>query len=478
LDQQGVLNSGDEGTRAAGSVAPVAKSQRLLGFWADRPVVVQCSAGRMTSDAGLLPLAQFDRRWQFTERMAVCIADSRQDPEHSVLEMIRQRLYGIIADYEDCNDHDDLRDDPLFQQVIGKVVGEGALASQPTLSRFENSITPQALQQLIDLQVTTGIERLKQYHQGQLPTSLTLDIDPTDDPTHGRQQLALFHGYYEQHQYFPLLISEPTTKHMFLGWLRPGTVHAALGAEDDLLRVVQPLLAEYPDMTIHVRGDCGFGLPKMYQVCEDHQLTYTFGLATNNRLKKLTADLVARAAQQHEATGEKQRLFTHFEYQADSWDRPRMVVAKAEHQDAGTNLRFVVTNLPVTSDEQAEQRYDDYIQRGESEQRFDELKNGLEMGRLSCHRFMANFWRLLLHVAAYNLLNAFRDAEETPAELRHAQPAKWRSKLFKVAAKIVMSTRRVLVELPTHWPHWSLFEAMCQRVEAFIPYTTPRPTIP
>lgn len=143
----------------------------------------------------------------------------------------------------------------LFQQVIGKVACEGALASQATLSRFENSITPRALQQLIDLQITTGIERLKQHHQGTLPTSLTLDIDPTDDPTHGRQQLALFHGYYEQNQYFPLLISEPKTKHIFLGWLRPGTVHTALGAEDDLLRVVKPLREQQPDMTIHVRGD-------------------------------------------------------------------------------------------------------------------------------------------------------------------------------------------------------------------------------
>lgn len=482
MDQQGVSESGGDvaqavASREAGWGAANA-TQRVLGFLTDRPVVVQCSAGRVTSDAGLLPLGEFDRRWQFTERMAECIEDRRKDPEHTVLEMLRQRLFGIIADYEDCLDHDDLRDDPLFQMLAGKASGDGSLASQPTLSRFENSITPRGLQRLVDLQITTGIERLKQHHQGQWPQSLTLDIDPTDDPTHGKQQLALFHGYYEQHQYLPLMISEPTTKHMFLGWLRPGTVHAALGAEDDVLRVVLPLRAEQPDRAIHLRGDCGFGLPKMYQVCEDHQLTYTFGLATNNRLKALTTDLVTQAAQLYEETGEKQRLFTHFEYQADSWDRPRRVVAKAEHQDAGTNLRFVVTNLPVTSDEQAEQRYDDYIQRGESEQRFDELKNGLEMGRLSCHRFMANFWRLLLHVAAYNLLNAFRDAEETPAELRHAQPAKWRSKLFKVAAKIVTSTRRVLLELPTHWPHWPLFEAMCERVQAFIPYTTPRPAIP
>ena len=296
---------------------------RVWGLLTDRPVVVQCSAGRVTSDAGLIPLGEFDRRWQFTERMAGCIEDSRKAPEHTVLEMLRQRLLGIIADYEDCLDHDDLRDDPLFQMLAGKVSGEGPLASQPTLSRFENSITPRMLQRLIDLQVTTGIERLKQHHRGQLPTSLTLDIDPTDDPTHGKQQLALFHGYYEQHQYFPLMISEPTTKHMFLGWLRPGTVHAALGAEDDVLRVVLPLRVEQPDMAIHLRGDCGFGLPKMYQVCEDHQLTYTFGLATNNRLKAQTTDLVTQAAQRYEETGEKQRLFIIFKDQVVKWERAK-----------------------------------------------------------------------------------------------------------------------------------------------------------
>ncbi len=249
-------------TREGGTGAP-SGTQRVLGFLTDRPVVVQCSAGRVTSDAGLLPLGEFDRRWQFTERMAGCIEDLRKDPEHTVVEMLRQRLFGIIADSEDCLDHDDLRDDPLFQMLAGKASGEGPLASQPTLSRFENSITPRALQRLIDFQITTGVERLKQHHQGQLPQALTLDIDPTDDPTHGQQQLALFDGYYEQHQYLPLMISEPTTKHMFLGWLRPGTVHAALGAEDDLLRVVMPLRAEQPDIAIHVRGDCGFGLPKM-----------------------------------------------------------------------------------------------------------------------------------------------------------------------------------------------------------------------
>ncbi len=279
------------------------------------------------------------------------------------------------------------------------------MASQPTLSRFENLATPAVLQKLIDFTINTGIERLKQKHGGRLPASITLDLDATDDPTHGHQQLTLFHGYFGQYQYFPLIISEPTTKHVFVAWLRPGTVHASLGAEDDLMRVVNALRKERPDIAIHVRGDAGFGLPRMYEICEQNNLTYTFGFATNPRLKKRTEPLMNQAVEQHQQTQQKQRLFDCFPYQADTWDHPRTLIAKAECHSIGTNLRFVITNVAnvVVSDD-GQREYDHYIQRGESEQRMDELKNGLHMDRLSCHRFMANFFVLLLHTAAFNLL--------------------------------------------------------------------------
>lgn len=433
----------------------------------DRPVVVRPSAGMMSSDAGLIPLRELDRRWKFTERFADCLDDSRVDPDHTLDEMIRQRLFGIIAGYEDCNDHDDLRSDPVFKIVAERNPCDDDLASQPTLSRFENSITPAMLMRLIEFQITTGVERLQQQHGGSLPDEVILDIDPTDDATHGKQQLTLFHGYYKQHQYFPQIISEPTTKHVFLAWLRPGAVHPSLGADDDLLRVVTALRKDKPDVSIHIRGDCGFGVPKMYDVCEENGLSYTFGIATNARLKVLAQELMDRAVTQYEQTGQKQRLFTHFEYQAESWPHPRTVVAKAECQAVGTNLRFVVTSREVASEIEAEQIYDAYIQRGESEQRNDELKNGLSMDRLSCHRFAANFWRLLLHVAAYNLLNAFRDADEIPETLRHAQPQTWRIRLIKVAARVIQSTRRTLIEVSSSWPHWSIYTRAAVRSQTF-----------
>jgi hypothetical protein len=307
-----------------------------------------------------------------------------------------------------------------------------------------------------------------------LPASITLDLDATDDPTHGHQQLTLFHAYFGQYQYFPLIISEAGTRHVLLSWLRPGTVHASLGADDDLMRVVSALRKERPDIQIHVRADAGFGLPRMYQICEENGLTYTLGFATNPKLKKLTEELMQRAVELHQRTGRKARLFQCFQYQCDTWNQPHMVVAKAECHDGGTNLRFVSTNLPIDpspadwpSDPVAREVYDDYILRGESEQRMDELKNGLHMDRLSCHRFMANFFRLLLHTAAFNLLNAMRDDAALPELLVAGQPCTWRTCVIKVAAQVVQTTRRIVVRLAAQWPWWPMYRAASKRALAF-----------
>ncbi len=446
--------------------------QLNFDFLPQLAVVVQRQAEQITSDAGLLVIAQFDHQWNYSRRMAQCLGEWRIDPEHTLEQMLCQRLYGILADYEDCNDHDTLRDDPILKIVAGKLPEDDPLASQPTLSRFENSVTIRSLHKLMDFLIQTGIEQLKEHNGGKLPARLTLDLDPTDDPTHGQQQLTLFNGYYEQYQYFPLIISEPTSKHIFLAWLRPGTMHAALGADDDLMKVVNALRQERPDIAIHVRGDAGFGMPWMYKVCEDNGLTYTFGLATNSRLKAKTEGLMRQAVQLYEKTNQKQRLFMALEYQADTWDRSRKVIAKAECHEQGTNLRFVITNLPVDTQQQAQaaqQIYDDYVMRGESEQRMDEIKNGLHADRLSCHRFLANFWRLLLHVAAYNLLAALRHHPDLPPVLRHGQPCTWRTHLIKVAATVVQTTRRIVVKLAGQWPWWNFYEQVARRALNFSP---------
>ena len=180
-------------------------------FLPQKPVVVQSRRQSISGDAGLLPIRQFDHRWGFTRRLAACLVDHRSNPDHSYVQMVRQRVYGILAGYEDCNDHNMLRDEPVFKLVAGRQIEDDALASQPTLSRFENSATIAELQRLIDFTIDTGVERLRETQGRQLSSPITLDLDTTDDPTHGNQQLTLFHGYYDQYQYLPLIISEPTT---------------------------------------------------------------------------------------------------------------------------------------------------------------------------------------------------------------------------------------------------------------------------
>jgi len=247
-------------------------------------------------------------------------------------------------------------------------------------------------------------------------------------------------------------------------------MHASLGAADDLMRVVEALRKEKPDIAIHVRADAGFGLPRIYEVCEQNNLTYTLGFSANARLKKRTEALMTRAIEGFAQAHHKQRLFDCFDYQCDSWERKRKVIVKAECHDQGTNLRFVITNRPgVETAVDGEREYDHYIERGESEHRMDELKNGLSMDRLSCHRFMANFFRLLMHTAAMNLLNAVRDTPELPDLLRKGQPCTWRTHVIKVAAVIGRSTRRVLVKLAGHWPWWTLYHTTAHRSIQFIP---------
>jgi hypothetical protein len=447
-------------TQTAGNTA-----QLSLDFIPSTSVVLRPAAGELTSDAGLLVVRQFDERIGWTARFAACLRDGRDHPEHSLLSMIRQRVYGIIAGYEDCNDHDTLRDDPVFKMIAGRLPEEDPLASQPTLSRLENAVGVPALLGLTDLMLELGVRRVRAAHGGKVPPRVTIDLDPTDDPTHGAQQLTFFHGFYDQHQYYPMIVSEPTTKHVFIAWLRHGTCPAALGADDNVRSVAQAFQRVNPDTRLLVRGDANIGNPAMYQLCEHDGHDYVFGLSTNSKLKGWAQPLERRAQREYARTGLKQRLFAFRWYQARTWDRRRMVVAKAECGPEGTNLRFIVTSLRVKSEKKAGETYDLYVQRGESEQRMDELKNGLAAGRLSCHRFAANFLRLMLHTLAFNLLNALRFHKSVPEELRRARPETWRNKVIKVAARVVRTTRRVVLELSSSWPFWPLLNSVGRRAQ-------------
>jgi hypothetical protein len=452
-----------------------------LGFHVDRPVVVEASAAQLSSDAGLLVVREFDERIGATAQFAGALKDTR-DPTftlHDVLSMVRQRMYGLLADYEDQNDHDELRSDPVFKLIADRLPDDRDLASQPTLSRFENAVTIPDLKRLCEVLIQQFLNAFEDP-----PARITLDIDAFDDPTHGQQQLTFFHGYYQQYQYLPLAITCAETDQVVLVGLRHGTCHPALGTDDDLRFVVSRIRQRWPDVEIIVRGDSGFGVPWMYDVCEELGLTYSFGLAMNQRLQRESAELLAQAVEQYDTTGQKQRLFMTLPYQANTWPLERQVIIKCEAHAQGTNRRAIVSNRPGAA-LLSGPTYDEYAARGESENRNKELKRGLCADRLSDHRFLANFFRLYLHAAALNLLVRLRRAttkdpspkslgilEPLPAEalparqrrrffnrrrqqdpLGEGQPCTWRSRLIKVAAEITISSRRVLVRLSSSWPH-------------------------
>jgi hypothetical protein len=465
--------------------------QLTLDFLTSKPVVVEASAEQVSSDAGLLPFRQLDERLGLTRQFADALRDRRSVGYigHSFLEMTRMRVYGILADYADQNDHDVLRSDPIFKLLCDRSIEADDLASQPTLSRFENAIDVHSFFRLRDALLDQFIASFDKP-----PRQLTLDIDPFDDPTHGQQQLTFFHGYYDQYQYLPRVITCAENDLALSVCLLYGTAHPALGAQDDIEYVVRRLREAWPGLRIHLRGDSGFGTPAMYDVCERLDIQYTLGIGMNQRLKRYSDSLLEQAVSQWEASAQAQRLFTAFWYRADSWPAQRWVVLKCEANAQGTNRRAVVTNragatiLPGAA-------YDAYADRGECENRNKELKTGLLADRLSDHRYFANLFRLYLHTAAYNLLVRMRrtvadppqepSAEAVPVEafigrrrrgwhnhrrerdpLGEGQPCTWRTRLIKVAARVRETTRRVVVELSASWPYLNHFQAVVQRLLA------------
>lgn len=454
-------------------------------------VLVEVAEEQLSSDAGLLPLRQFDERLGLTESFAAQIRDGRQGCLHSVVEMVRQRVFGILAGYEDQNDHDTLRSDGVFKLVAGRSPEGRDLASQPTLSRLENAITAGDLLRMEEWFLQQFISSFSEP-----PAELTLDIDVFDDPTHGQQQLTFFHGYYEQYQYLVRVITCAENDLVVFPVLLHGTAHAAMGAAADLTRVVSRLKQEWPDVRILVRADSGYAVPAFYQACEQLQIEYTIGLAMNAVLQRESQALLDLAVANWEATQQPQRLFTAFEYQAGSWSESRWVVVKCEVQAAGTNRRAVVTNRPGAR-VVPQGAYEDYADRGESENRNKELKCELSAGRLSDHRYLANAFRMMMHTLAANLLVRLRQLVALPPEpprappdvppearpLRQKRPhwsrrrredplgeghaCTWRTLVIKVAARVTVSTRRIRVQLSSSWPHWRHYLAVSLAVAAY-----------
>ncbi len=417
------------------------------------PLEASFDGGRLTSDGGLPWLEQADVTLGLTAAFAACLREWRRGPvRHALATLIRQRVFQIACGYEDQDDADTLRHDPLLKLVCGHLPETGRdLASQPTFSRLENAVDRKSCYRLA---MALGALYLRERERDGIPTRIILDIDGTDDPTHGAQEGSAYHGYYRQHMLHPLLIFDGETGQLITAVLRPGNTHGSTGVKAVLTRVVRELRTRWPTVGIEIRMDSGGAVPAIYEWCEQEGLPYTIGLITNPRLTALAAPLVADAQRQRAATGaEKVRLVDEVIYQAESWAHPRRVIIKAEALPKGPNTRFVVTSRP----DPPEALYDWYVDRGEGEGWIKDLKGACRADRLSDHRFWANQFRLLLHAAAYWLLDTLRRW----LEARRVEPMQLdtlRLRLLKIGGRVYQWHDRVRLRLATSHPSQPLWD--------------------
>lgn len=413
--------------------------------------------GRLTTDAGALLLREIADAIGLFDALDDAIPDPRHPvfTVHDQKAMLAQRVIAIALGYEDLNDHQTLRGDPVLQIAAGRAPEpELPLASPPTLCRLENRVDRQALVKIAEVLVDQFVAA-----HPRPPEHLILDFDATDDLVHGRQEQRFFHGYYDHHCFLPLYVFRGDE--LLVAYLRPSDIDACKHARAVLKLLVRKLRAAWPDVKITVRGDSGFCRWRLMRWCDSHGIGYVLGLAKNKVLERLGRDEIERADRQFRRTGQPQRIFGSFSYAAGTWDRPRRVIVKAEHTAQGANPRFVVANTPGDPQELYE---DVYCQRGEAENRIKEQQLDLFADRTSCHRFLANQFRLLLSSAAYVLVQALRRTALAGTELAEAQVGTIRLKLFKVAARVVVSARRVVFHLASSYPYQAIFREVYARV--------------
>ena len=438
--------------------------QLSFGFLGTKGVVGEFSGGNLSSDGGLMLVAEADRALGLTAALARVLPDGRDPTKviHGLDELLAQRVYQIACGYEDCNDADDLRYDPVLKTAIGRrPETDPDLASQPTLSRLENRVTRTQLLRMAKV----FVELFVAQHRSRAPQTIVLDFDPTDDPTHGQQQFAAFHGFYDEHCYLPLIVTAQVDggpHELLVAMLRPGNVHASHCALAVLTRLVRRFREAWPEVRIVFRGDNGFGVPEIYDGCEENDVRYTINLAQNPRLLALAEPYLGRARAEYEETGEKVRRVYAVTYAAKDWSRSRRVLIKAEVSADGDNPRFVVTNLP---DGDPEAQYDFYGLRGDVENRIKEIKLDLKLDRTSCHRFVANQFRVLLHAAAFVLLSYLR-GQLRGTRLAEAQAGTLQRHLLKLGVRVRETVRRVWLYFASNCPVRDLWGPLLIRLRA------------
>jgi Transposase DDE domain group 1 len=430
-----------------------------------REVVARFDGGHVVSDGGALLLGEVERQTGMLHRFAACFSDQR-DPsriEHTVEQLIRQRIYALALGYEDLNDHDRLRHDPLLAALSGKLEPtQELLAGKSTLNRLELTRPPaeagQRRYQRILFDPESADQLLVQLFveaQAAPPTEIVLDLDATDDPLHGQQEGRFFHGYYGHYCYLPLYVF--AGDHLLCARLRTADQDGSAGAREEVERIVGQLRQRWSAVKITLRADSGFCREELMSWCEEHGVDYVFGLARNRRLQEMLAEAMAEAPQQYEATGQPARVFHEGRYRTrESWSRERRVVGKAEHLDKGANPRFVVTSL---SAEQwaARALYEDlYCARGEMENRVKEQFQ-LFADRTSTHWLWSNQLRLSLSAFAYVLLDTLRRVGLPGTEMAQAEVQTIRLRLLKIGAVVRVSVRKIWVSLASAHPAAPLF---------------------
>jgi hypothetical protein len=424
----------------------------------EKPVVAQFDQPHGSSDGGAVLLKACDERLRLTERIAACFRDERQPGKitHTLHDLIRQRVFAIACGYADCNDAARLADDPIHKTLVDRDPIEGtALASQPTLSRFENAAGPKVLYQVGERLADAVIKRQRRAHRK--AKHITVELDPTDDPTHGAQQLALFNGHYDTWCYLPVAgfirFDEEPEQYLFTYVLRGGRAPAKLGAIGILKRVFARLRTAFPKAKLRVRLDGGFAGPQIFEFLEAEGVEYVIAMAGNPVLNALAEPAMRRARAASKQSGQTEHVYTECCYAAKSWGVKRRVIIKAEMvrlegRAPRDNPRYVVTNLTAGPKHLYENVY---CQRGEIENRIKELHHGLEIDRTSCTSFWANQLRVLLTAAAYVLMQELR-AAAAGTDCARAQVSTLRERLLKLGAWVERSVRRIVLHLPQHAP--------------------------
>lgn len=442
-------------------------NQSSFGFEAcgSREIVARFDGGTISSDGGAFLLRQTDKRLNLLPRLAECFLDGRNQDlvEHSVLEMLSQRVYGLALGYEDLNDHDQLRKDPVFGILAGRQELDAPLAGKSTLNRLELGAGTKDRYKKITFW-KDGLDELlvqvflESYENA--PAEIILDVDTTDLPLHGKQEGRFFHGYYDNYCYLPLYIF--CGEQVLCARLREANHDAAFGSLQEIERIVTHIRTAWPAVKIILRGDSGFCRNALMSWCENNGVDYVFGLARNQRLRKIIGAEMHEATEQWNQTGKPARVFSEFRYRTKKtkkggWDRERRVAAKAEHIDGKENPRFVVTSL-ASEEWGAQALYETlYCARGDMENRIKE-QFSLFADRVSTETMRANQMRLYLSTMAYVLVSGLRRLGLKATELAQAQVSTIRTKLLKIGAQIRVTVRKVWVSMASSYPWQDLYQ--------------------